>query len=345
MWKPNIVVSSIIILFSLSFICISNGETTPSCPPLEDLNNNSVIGILSHPRKYNGSYIPASYVKFAEAGGARVIPLIYAEPWSVLSSKLELVNGVILTGGVRKYSSYLSVITKILQVHILHAYIFTCQSKVKEKNDGGEHFPLYAINLGFELLIELVSKNNDVLESVDAQKLTTKLQFEDVPVRGIVLGSFPLYLRNKLKSDCLVSLNNKYGITRERFLSDKELSGFFKAITTSKDKNNKDFVTTIQAYDYPIVGFQWNPQKNAFEWGSPEIPHSLYAIQVTQYAANYLVSEARKSRNEPPTEQILDNLIYKYNTYYSGANGKGFDETYYFDAYESTTSIKALAEE
>jgi len=30
-------------------------------------------------------------------------------------------------------------------------------------------------------------------------------------------------------------------------------------------------------------------QKNAFEWGSSEIPHSEDAIQVTQHAANYLV--------------------------------------------------------
>jgi len=30
-------------------------------------------------------------------------------------------------------------------------------------------------------------------------------------------------------------------------------------------------------------------QKNAFEWGSPRIPHTEDAIQITQHAANFLV--------------------------------------------------------
>lgn len=57
------------------------------------LNSRPVIGILSHPGDgasgrlndaANISYIAASYVKFVESAGARVIPLIYNEPWEVL---------------------------------------------------------------------------------------------------------------------------------------------------------------------------------------------------------------------------------------------------------------------
>jgi gamma-glutamyl hydrolase len=52
-----------------------------------------VIGILSHPgdgasgrlsNATNASYIAASYVKFVESAGARVIPLIYNEPPEIL---------------------------------------------------------------------------------------------------------------------------------------------------------------------------------------------------------------------------------------------------------------------
>jgi gamma-glutamyl hydrolase len=64
----------------------SGACTAPADPALYD---RPVIGIVSHPgdgasgRISNGtstSYIAASYVKFVEAGGARVIPLIYNEP-------------------------------------------------------------------------------------------------------------------------------------------------------------------------------------------------------------------------------------------------------------------------
>lgn len=61
--------------------------------PNPNLNYKPVIGILSHPgdgasgrlnNDTNASYIAASYVKLAEAGGARVIPLIYNDPEELL---------------------------------------------------------------------------------------------------------------------------------------------------------------------------------------------------------------------------------------------------------------------
>ena len=61
--------------------------------PDPSLNYKPVIGILTHPgdgatgrlnNDTNASYIAASYVKLAEAGGARVVPLIYNEPEELL---------------------------------------------------------------------------------------------------------------------------------------------------------------------------------------------------------------------------------------------------------------------
>ncbi|KAK1349799.1 Folate gamma-glutamyl hydrolase [Heracleum sosnowskyi] len=84
-------------------------ESSHTCPSLNpSLNYRPVIGILSHPgdgasgrlnNATNASYIAASYVKFVESAGARVIPFIYNEPSHVLQQKLELVNGFLLTGG------------------------------------------------------------------------------------------------------------------------------------------------------------------------------------------------------------------------------------------------------
>ena len=72
----------------------------PRSPAATDrrLNNRPVIGILSHPgdgasgrlnNSKNASYIAASYVKFVESAGARVIPLIYNEPEEIL---FEVIN-------------------------------------------------------------------------------------------------------------------------------------------------------------------------------------------------------------------------------------------------------------
>ncbi|KAL0353851.1 UNVERIFIED_CONTAM: Gamma-glutamyl hydrolase 1 [Sesamum angustifolium] len=84
---------------------------------------------------------------------------------------------------------------------------------------------------------------------------------------------------------------------------------------------NQTYVSTVQARRYPMTAFQWHPEKNAFEWGLPKIPHSEDAVQVTQNVANFLVREARKSMNRPSSVDVLDNLIYKYKPTYCGKAG------------------------
>ncbi|PRQ30967.1 putative gamma-glutamyl hydrolase [Rosa chinensis] len=113
----------------------------------------------------------------------------------------------------------------------------------------------------------------------------------------------------------------QYGISPETLEESQDLSSFFKILTTSTDKNDKVYVSTVHAYHYPVTAFQWHPEKTAFEWGLPMIPHSEDAIHVTQHIANFLISEARKSLNRPPIQDVLDNLIYNYSPTFCGKAG------------------------
>ncbi|KAL9438059.1 hypothetical protein AB3S75_023846 [Citrus x aurantiifolia] len=300
----------------------------PRCPvPDSKLNYRPVIGIVTHPgdgasgrlnNATNASYIAASYVKFVESAGARVIPLIYNEPEDVLFQKLELVNGVLYTGGWAKDGLYYEIVEKVFK-------------KILEKNDAGDHFPLYAHCLGFELLTMIISKDKNILESFNAADQASTLQFiENTNIEGTVFQRFPPELIKKLSTDCLVMQNHHYGISPETLRKNLDLSRFFKMLTTSADEDNKVYVSTVQAYDYPVIAFQWHPEKNAFEWGSSAIPHSEDAIEVTQHVANYFISEARRSVNRPPAQKVLDKLIYNYRPTFCGKAGKGFDEVYIF---------------
>ncbi|KAF7822610.1 gamma-glutamyl hydrolase 2-like [Senna tora] len=302
----------------------------PSCPShTPNLYYRPIIGILSHPgdgasallsNAPNTSYIAASYVKFVESAGARVIPLIYTESQEKLLKKLDLVNGVLFTGGSDNSGSglYFETVGRIFK-------------KVLEKNDGGHHFPLYATCLGLELLTMIVSQDNNILEEFSARDQASTLHFtKNANINGTVFQRFPPDLLKKLTTDCLVMQNHHLGISPGRFLDNEKLSSFFEILTTSKDQDDKEYVSTVQSRNYPVTGFQWHPEKNAFEWASPRIPHTEDAIQVTQHAANFLVSEARKSINRPLAQEVLDNLIYNYSPTYTGKAGRGFDEVYVF---------------
>ncbi|XP_062169098.1 gamma-glutamyl hydrolase 2-like [Alnus glutinosa] len=301
---------------------------SPRCvAPNPKLNYRPVIGILSHPgdgasgrlsNATNASYIAASYVKFVESAGARVIPLIYNEPPEILFEKLNLVNGVLFTGGWAKTGLYYKVVEAIFK-------------RILAKNDAGDHFPLYAICLGFELVTMIISKDRYILEAFNATDQASTLQFmENSHIEGTVFQRFPPDLLKKLSTDCLVMQNHRYGISPERFQENQNLSSFFKILTTSTDEDNKVYVSTVHSHSYPVTAFQWHPEKNAFEWGLSMIPHSEDAVQVTQHVANFLVSEARKSLNRPPAGRVLDNLIYNYSPTYCGKAGKGYDEVYIF---------------
>ncbi|XP_059282847.1 gamma-glutamyl hydrolase 1-like [Lycium ferocissimum] len=327
----------LISLLTLSFILVvavtaieSPELSVPAgCPvPEHDLNYRPVIGIISHPsdgasgRIVNSSkvsYIASSYVKFVESGGARVIPLLFEDSPQLLNQKLDLVNGVIFPGGWAKKGQYFETVKAIFK-------------KVLEKNDAGEHFPLLAINLGFDLLMMIVSKDKNILEKFSVSNQATKLQFvETVNIEDTVFGRFPPTLVKKLSKECLVLQNLKYGLSPEKFQANDDLSSFFIMLTTSTDTRNRVYVSTLQAENYPITALQWHPEKNAFEWGSSAIPHSEDAVQVTQLVANYFVSETRKSSNKPEAQKVLDNLIYNYSPTYSGKAGKGYDEVYIFN--------------
>ncbi|KAH0855405.1 hypothetical protein HID58_008045 [Brassica napus] len=130
-----------------------------------------------------------------------------------------------------------------------------------------------------------------ILQRFDAEDNASSLQFvENVNIEGTLFQRFPPELLRKLSTDCLVMQKHRWGITPEKFKANHALSSFFEIVTTCIDENSKTYVSTVKAKKYPITGFQWHPEKNAFEWGSSQIPHSADAIQVTQYAASYLVS-------------------------------------------------------
>ncbi|GJT55590.1 gamma-glutamyl hydrolase 2-like protein [Tanacetum coccineum] len=262
------------------------GEMSGACPsPDPSLNYRPIIGIVTHPgdgasgrlsNATNASYIAASYVKFVESAGARVIPIIYNEPIEIIQKKLNLVNGVLFTGGWSKTGLYFDVIEEVF-------------NQVLKKNDAGEHFPLLAICLGFELVTMIVSKNNNILEAFSASDQASTLQFmNNINIEETMFQRFPSELVAKLSTECLVMQNHK---------------------------------------------------KNAFEWGSSVIPHSDNAIQVTQHVANYFVSEARKSFNRPPNDEVLKTLIYNYSPTYCGTAGKGYDEVYIFTENEKMARL------
>ncbi|KAL3733921.1 hypothetical protein ACJRO7_023297 [Eucalyptus globulus] len=179
---------------------------------------------------------------------------------------LNMVNGVLFTGGWAKTGLY-------------HETVKAIFKKVLAKNDAGDHFPLYAICLGFELLTMIISKDKSILEEFNAADQASTLQYiRKTNIEGTVFQRFSPDLLKKPSTDCLVMQNHHYGISPERLIQKTDLMNFFKVSTTSTDGDKKVSVSTVQAHSYPVTAFQWHPEgtdwtvyltrKHALHWGN-----------------------------------------------------------------------------
>ncbi|CAI5496446.1 unnamed protein product [Closterium sp. Naga37s-1] len=292
------------------------------------VHDQPLIGILSQPGDGDGgraprvnskedlnvSYIAASYVKWVESAGARPVPILYDDPDWLMEKKFRAINGLILPGGGTDLvpGPFFSAVEKLLKMALA-------------ANDAGDYFPVQGTCMGMETLTIFFSQDFDILETkaFNAEDSPESLRFtsEEAKKRAYFSWMTPELL-DRIQTEKITMENHEDGTTVGRFLSSKRLREFFRILTTSVDRNGTEYVTTIEARNYPIYGTQWHPEKTAFEWGLPHIPHSAHAVAACQATANFFVNEARRSTHRPDSDEEMDEmLIYNYAPIFSGKNG------------------------
>ena len=127
-------------------------------------NDVPVIGILSVPclpqiaasdcPSWVGfkasSYIAASYVKFLEAGGAKVVPILSTDSLENVSKLVLTLNGVLFTGGTEYFNSSSIYYNQVINIlNTMRTY---------NKNNPTKSIPLWATCLGFQAMICAISK-------------------------------------------------------------------------------------------------------------------------------------------------------------------------------------------
>lgn len=80
------------------------------------VNDRPIIGILTQDTRSTGNlkfqklgrtYIPASYVKWIESAGGRVVPIPYDADKSTLKHLFQSINGLLLPGFASTFLSFL----------------------------------------------------------------------------------------------------------------------------------------------------------------------------------------------------------------------------------------------
>ncbi|KAM6900779.1 gamma-glutamyl hydrolase isoform 2-T2 [Xenentodon cancila] len=259
-----------------------------------DRNDRPIIGVLAQevfsPKPNQSAYIAASYVKFLESAGARVVPVMINQTLEQYTTLFNSINGILFPGGGASIisSGYERAAKLFYELAI-------------EANKNHDYFPVWGTCLGFEQLTYLTS-GKFLLSHTNTSGVVLPLHFTKDVTDSRMFKGFPGELVAALGTEKITENSHQWSLATSDYNTNEELKRFYKVLSTNTD-GNVEFVSTVEAYDYPIYGTQWHPEKNAFEWTRPYIAHSPSAVKTTFYMAEFFVSEAPLP--EPPQTPFL----------------------------------------
>ncbi|XP_045135265.1 gamma-glutamyl hydrolase-like isoform X1 [Portunus trituberculatus] len=295
----------------------------------EGLNLRPIIGILSQelsrsmdnalqPHNYS-SYIAASYVKFYESAGARVVPVLINQEDEYYHNIASSVNGVVFPGGsasITNSSGYGRAGDLLYQL--------------LQKRDPP--VPLLTTCLGFEMMMYLGANNTYPLTRCKASSRADPLYLLPDWESSRLLGSAPSDVLETFIMTNSTSNFHKYCVLPETF-EELGLDQEYFVLSTSIDDEGVEYISTVEHKTLPYYGVQWHPEKNPFEWKFSSIPHSRRAIRAAQYIANFFVEEARHNNQTFATEEEeKEALIYNYCPMYTADlySSSSFQQCYFF---------------
>ncbi|KYQ88154.1 peptidase C26 family protein [Tieghemostelium lacteum] len=290
-------------------------------------NNRPIIGILTQPTadicSDGTQYIAASYVKFIESAGARVVPIFYDSDQDTLENLFNSINGLLLPGGGVDFNNETQY-TDNLQ--------FLWNLAIKA-NDNGDYFPIHGTCMGFQELTLLAANDfNGILTFFNSENYTVPLNFTSGYLNSEIFSNAPQEFLTYLSTLPITMNNHQYGVSPSTFESTEALTEFFNVLSTNVDRDGNTFISTIEAKNYPIFGTQFHPEKPIFEWWDEEVMnHSFESILANQYFSNFFVNQCRKSTHSFPNVNLeAQALIYNYSPEYTENTVPDFEQCYCF---------------
>ncbi|XP_075952260.1 gamma-glutamyl hydrolase [Anarhichas minor] len=291
----------------------------------QQLNHRPVIGVLAQENipgdqfARGSSYIAASYVKYLEGAGARVVPIRINRTEEEYANTFSSINGLLLPGGdVDLQTSQFSRAARIFYRLALKA------------NDARDYFPIWGTCQGFQQL-SVLTANKNLLTLTDTKAVALPLTLTPAAQSSRLFRSFPKDLLQSLAEENITSNFHSWSLSMQNYSRNSKLKRFYKVLSTNND-GKKEFISTMEAYRYPFYAVQWHPEKSSYEWvDKPGMIHSTAAVAACFYTGSFFVSEAMKNRHHfsSPKEEERG-LIYNFSPVYRGAEGI-LVQNYYFD--------------
>jgi gamma-glutamyl hydrolase len=309
------------LLFLSSAVLLLTGSASKSRDLPPQVNDAPTIGILSVPVAQASpcqtrsilagslSCFTTFYMKWVESAGARAVIIPVDADEATVHALLDSVNGVLFTGGGLENLTFSS--PYMVQAKRIYDVVLA-------KNTNGTYFPLHGTCQGFQVLSLLTSQNSSVMSyyAFDSEDLSLALDISwdgHHASRIFNVETAPADIVDTLGNKPVTSNLHHDGVAVADFANNAALSSFYILVSTNFDRKGKAFVSTIEAWEYPVTGTQWHPERNQFEWRpSTNMNHSPDAIEAMLYMAKYFVGNARRN-----SQSFADNALFQRYSVFS----------------------------
>ncbi|ETO15037.1 peptidase C26 family protein, partial [Reticulomyxa filosa] len=181
------------------------------------------------------SYVPASYVKFLESGGARVIPLLSDMSDDMITSVMSQLNGILFTGGVASFSNNNNNGT-------INWY-WTQVTRIMEYLRKNKDIPLWGTCLGMEAMICATAMNGTSVMNLNltANYMALALNFTSYAANNESrmlpshLNAYTAYIYDTLSTENVTFNEHFYGFNPSVFVSDPYVRTNFTVLSYSSN--------------------------------------------------------------------------------------------------------------
>ena len=199
--------------------------------------------------------------------------------------------------------------------------------------DTGSLFPVIGFCLGLQTMLVLANKGNEsIREYCDSVDISLPLKFTPNIKSSRLFRRAPRDILKIFATENVTYNHHIRCMTPSVFKKNPSMKRHFKILSTNKDRNGKEFISTIEGIQYPFFGLQWHPEKVAYEFlPDQNIPHFLSALQAAQYIANTFVELCCNNNRHIPYHVLQDMIISNHCPKHTALTGKSsFEQKYFF---------------
>jgi gamma-glutamyl hydrolase len=266
-----------------------------------------VIGVLGEPNPDNDgdlteSVVVSRYVRWIESAGGSVVAVHSWYTEAQIDELFTKVNGFLLQGGDRN-------LTLSGTFEKVSAYIMKKSMEIYDKE--GKIIPVWGTCQGFQLM-HLVIMGKEDLEHLDGWRYPSPIH-----ILSKQASMFQFYTEEDFKNseiDDIYAEFHYFGISSRHYKQYPQLGEFFDVTSLAYDRNGKEYLTSVQAKNYPIYAVQFHPEAVPFMSENDYVPMNVESIRISQNIANFMMNEMRKNNNTFGDDKNWDFIDSKVNT-------------------------------